>query len=159
MSQFSHVPGTVIEKMAASDESIYLYDSDTFRLIASPSIRCTNCDTRYDGTLTLEELTAESATRVPCEHCSSDDSWAMGEPAYAFPCGWGTLFAPIDMCDQRWFQEHKAEVATLGIFVFESEDWGILLGIDAGGFDFYESFWIPLYQLRGLRWHESEPLP
>ena len=52
------------------------------------------------------------------------------------------------------FNKHADEVAKLGFFIFESEDWDILLGIDAGGFDFYDAFWIPLYKLRGLKWHE-----
>jgi len=47
-------------------------------------------------------------------------------------------------------------VAKLGLFVFDSEDFGIILGIDGGGFDFYNSFWIPLYKLRGLKWHDAE---
>ena len=69
--------------------------------------------------------------------------------------GWGTLFAPSDSCDQSWLGGHYEDVAALGFYVFESEDFGYLLGIDAGGFDFYSAFWIPLYELRGLQWHAS----
>ena len=38
---------------------------------------------------------------------------------------------------------------------FESEDFGCLLGIDGAGFNFFHHFWIPLYRLRGLQWHEA----
>lgn len=43
----------------------------------------------------------------------------------------------------------------LGLFVLES--LGHLLGIDGAGFDFYGTYWMPLYKLRGLQW-QSNPL-
>jgi hypothetical protein len=157
VAQFIHVPASVIKKMAKADEFIYAYDSDSLRLIASPRIKCSWCSATYEGALSLAELTAASdrGKGVPCDYCRSDDSWTLGEPQYAFPCGWGTLFAPVDPSDLRWLDEHKDEVARLGFFVFQSEDYSILLGLDAGGFGFYEAYWMPLYQLRGLRWHEA----
>jgi hypothetical protein len=42
----------------------------------------------------------------------------------------------------RWFIDHAEEVAKLGFFVFESEDYGVLLGIDAAGFDFDDAYWL-----------------
>lgn len=30
------------------------------------------------------------------------------------------------------------------------------IGIDGAGYDFYEAHWIPLYEARGLHWHEGE---
>ena len=156
VAQFSHVPASIIEKMAKADESIYAFDSDSFRLIASPRIKCSWCSTTYDGDLSLPDLIAAHDRRrgVPCDECCLDGWWNLGEPELAFPCGWGTLFAPMDPCDRRWFEANKEEVAKLGFFVFESDDYGILLGLDAAGFDFYDAYWIPLYQLRGLLWHE-----
>ncbi len=156
VAQFSDVPGSIIEKMAKADESIYAFDSDSFRLVASPRIKCSWCSTTYDGDLSLADLMAEfdRGQGVPCDHCFLDGWWNLGEPESGFPCGWGTLFAPMDPCDIRWFDAHKDEVAKLGFFVFESDEYGILLGLDAGGFDFYDAYWIPLYRLRGLRWHE-----
>jgi hypothetical protein len=56
----------------------------------------------------------------------------------------------MSLSDQWWLREHADEVARLGIYVFESEDWGVILGIDAAGFDFVEAFWEPLYRLRCL---------
>ena len=158
--EFSYVPGSVIEKLIQYDESVSWYDSDAFRLVASPLVECMGCDGHYEGDLSLEELHAvdEDGKGIPCEHCqyNSGDEWRMARPQYAFPCGWGTLFAPKDNCDILWFREHAEEVAALGIFVFESEDWEIMLGIDGGGFNFYEAYWVPLYRLRGLRWHDHE---
>jgi hypothetical protein len=142
--------------MAEADAHIYTYDSDSFRLVASPRIKCSWCSSTYEGDLSLADLTAaaDRAQGVPCEYCRWDDPWILGEPEYAFPFPWTTLFAPLHRLDIEWFEEHKDEVATLGFFVFKSVNYGILLGIDAGGFDFYEAYWRPLYELRGLRWHE-----
>ena len=42
------------------------------------------------------------------------------------------------------------------ILVYDSDETGILLGVDGCGYDFYESHWIPLYKKIGLRWHDEE---
>lgn len=148
VAQFTEVPGSVIEKMAKADETIDAFDSDTFRLVASPRIKCYGCSATYEGKLSLAELleALDRGQGVPCESCRNDDLWDLGEPKDAFPCGWGTLFAPR-RSDLQWFLDNKDAVAQLGFFVFESEDYGILLGPDAGGFDFYEAYWMPLYEL------------
>ncbi len=155
---FSYVPGSVIEKLVKHDESVSYYDSDSFRLIASPRIECLGCNGHCDREFTIAELreASDRGKGIPCEHCqyNNGDDWQTGKPEYAFPCGWGTLFAPKSSLDIDWAIENKEEIGLLGFFVFESEDWEILLGIDAGGFDFYETYWIPLYKLRGLQWHE-----
>ena len=159
LREFNFVPGSVIEKLVRYDEAVSYYDSDAFRLIASPLIECPGCYGHYEGAFSLSELQNADARGqgVRCEHCQYNrgGDWQMGRPRYAFPCGWGTLFAPRDSCDIDWFKEHADAIAKLGFYVFESEDWDILLGIDAGGFDFYEAYWIPLYRLRGLRWHHE----
>lgn len=71
-------------------------------------------------------------------------------------CGvpmWNTWFEPCGF-DLDWIAEHEDEVARLGFTLIYHEDelWG--LGIDGAGFNFYDAFWIPLYDLRGLKWHE-----
>jgi hypothetical protein len=154
IDQFNEVPGSIIRKLAETDDGMRVFDSASLRLVASSSTMCLTCSATYVGDLSLDQLTN---TRVPCESCGFNDSWALGRPDYGFPCGWDTLFAPRDLCDEQWFDDHRAEVGKLGFYVFESDDYGTLLGIDAGGFDFYEAYWIPLYQLRGLQWHDTEP--
>lgn len=159
MDQFEFVPASVIEKMARADEAMTYYDSDSLRLIASPRIECTGCAATYEGERTLEELheldQAGCGEACPLCECNAGDEWTRGGPVNAFPCAWATLFAPRERLDQEWMLEHAEQVAQLGLFVFESEDFGCLLGIDGAGFDFYEAFWIPLYRLRGLKWHET----
>lgn len=159
LSTFSRIPGTVIEKLVAHDEAVGYYDGDSFRLVASPGVTCRECDDPYEGDLSLPALNRLQiiGEGVACEYCglNTGDGWTMAPPKHAFPCGWGTLFVPSDSCDQSWLGIHREEVAALGFYVFESEDFGYLLGIDAGGFDFYDGYWIPLYELRGLQWHKS----
>lgn len=70
---------------------------------------------------------------------------------------WSTWFQPDDMCDMQWLDEHQEEVMELGFTCIYDRDgdlWG--LGIDGAGFDFYEAFWVPLYELRGFKWHDEE---
>lgn len=160
LSRFNNVPGRLFEKMVKVDESISCYDSDSLRLLASPRIACGGCDANYDDDLSLDELQErfKQGNGISCEYCeyNDGDDWRQGYPEYAFPCGWGTLFGPECNLDIDWCIENAEAIAKLGIFVFESEEWGVLLGIDAGGFDFYEAYWIPLYKLRGLQWHDVE---
>ncbi|MCC6898770.1 MAG: hypothetical protein IT377_07330 [Polyangiaceae bacterium] len=146
VAQFTSVPASVIQKMAKSDDAMYSYASPSLRLIASPTILCGRCLYEHDGDeAPLKPLESKDGMDVfeACENCGYDLAWEMREPS-VFPCGWSTLFAPPS---SGWFIDHADEIAKLGFFVFESEDYGALLGIDAAGFDFYEAYWIPLYKL------------
>ena len=72
---------------------------------------------------------------------------------------WGTMWSPPQI-DQDWIlgfdgNNHLQEVADCGFRIYEQEDYGVILGIDGAGYDFYESHWIPLYQARGLHWHKD----
>jgi hypothetical protein len=160
LEQFDHVPASVIEKMAKADEAMSYYESDSLRLVAGPRIVCDPCNLDYEGPSTLSEMRehAMQGRGIPCDWCdhTPGDQWREGFPTHAFPVAWSTLFAPRDRLDQNWILEHAEAVAKLGLYVFQSEDYGCLLGIDGAGFDFDEAFWIPLYRLRGLKWHDFE---
>lgn len=74
---------------------------------------------------------------------------------------WGTMWAFDDSADQEWANgeylgPHLKEMADCGFRIYESEDWGLVFGIDGAGYDFYESHWILLYKERGLQWHKEE---
>ena len=155
VAQFSHVPGSVIQKLAEAGGSIYSFNSDSLRLIASPHIICAYCLATYDGDLSVADLTAafDRGKGVPCKDCGWD-GWYLEEPQFGFPFESGICFVAVAPCDLQWFDANKDEVAKLGIFVFESDQYGILLRLDKGAIDFYDAYWIPLYRLRGLRWHE-----
>jgi len=151
VAQFNEVPGSVIEKMAKADEDMRKY--------AGPrGVRCDRCRAEFDGDLAgncslLCEKCGHENRWMQCDSCGYSLLFIYVEPS-VFPCGPGPLFAPPS-ADRQWFLRNAKAVAGLGFFVFESEDYGVLLGLDAGGFDFYEAYWMPLYQLRGLRWHEQ----
>lgn len=157
---FDHVPASVLEKMAEADPDMYHYDSDSLRLVGGPRIVCDGCERDYEGPSTLSELRdrAKQGRGVPCPWCDLNpgDQWIRGYPSHAFPVAWSTLFAPRESLDCEWVLEHAEEVAKLNLYVFQSEDYGCLLGIDGAGYDFHEAFWIPLYRLRGLKWHDFE---
>lgn len=69
---------------------------------------------------------------------------------------WGTMWSFSCSFDEYWALSHLEEMAACGFRLYESEDYGLVFGIDAAGFDFYEAFWIPLYKARGLHWHDKE---
>lgn len=73
----------------------------------------------------------------------------IGEPM------WSYWFQPKDSVDLWKLQEMQSEIAGLGfVLIIDNDDqsvWG--LGIDGAGFDFYEHYWIPLYDLFEFKWH------
>lgn len=69
------------------------------------------------------------------------------------PC-WGTMWMTNDSADDYWIENHLEEMAQCGFRIFEHEDYGYIYGIDGAGYDFYSEHWIPLYKVRGLRWHD-----
>lgn len=70
---------------------------------------------------------------------------------------WSTMWAfgsfEQDKCEDEDF---LIQLANIGFRIYESEDYGYVIGIDGAGYDFYEEHWIPLYKLLGLHWHDIE---
>jgi hypothetical protein len=77
-------------------------------------------------------------------------------PELDYPAGWGTMFHPDCSLDEEWIRENIKEVEECGFLIYDSDETGILLGVDGCGYDFYEAHWIPLYLKRGFRWHEEK---
>ena len=71
---------------------------------------------------------------------------------------WGTMWAFGEWLDNEWLENHGGLqlMADCGFRIYEQEDYGYIFGIDGAGYDFYEAHWIPLYEARGLHWHETE---
>jgi hypothetical protein len=78
------------------------------------------------------------------------------EYMHGYPVAWGTMFTFGESLDEEWALNNKEILKECGIVAYYSETLGVVFGIDGGGYDFYESHWIPLYKARGLQWHESE---
>lgn len=60
-----------------------------------------------------------------------------------------------DPTDEYWLIEKDGllKMSQIGFRIYSHDDWGYFFGIDAAGFDFYKAYWIPLYEARGLNWH------
>lgn len=69
---------------------------------------------------------------------------------------WGWLWQFKDSIDSDWAEEHIREISNCGFRIYRHEDWGLFLGVDGAGYDFYEAHWIPLYKAHGLEWHDPE---
>ena len=70
---------------------------------------------------------------------------------------WGAMWQFHDILDNEWIDMGGLEaMSKIGFRIYKSENYGYFFGIDAAGYDFYERFWIPLYDARGLHWHDEE---
>ena len=69
---------------------------------------------------------------------------------------WSTMWTFDDFTDEDLARENIETMQECGFRVYESEDFGIIFGIDGAGYNFYEIHWIPLYKARGLKWNDVE---
>ena len=74
---------------------------------------------------------------------------------------WSTMWSFGDTIDEQWLlgeycKNHLQEMADCGFRIYEQEDFGVIFGIDGAGYDFFVTHFVPLYEARGLRWHEEE---
>ena len=160
---FNAIPQSVIRKLNEYDNSIReitpiskgdrVYSTDHDWMWKEGEV----VDTKYDGEddLYVVQLDDEpDDPKIISEDCLTvmrDDEFPM----------WGTMWSFSDSCDEEWANgkylgPHLQEMADCGFRIYESEDFGIVFGIDGAGYDFYESHWIPLYKARGLQWHTVE---
>lgn len=151
---FNNIPGSPLERA-------YGPEGDALKLLAGGSRKSDCCgivseetadDPRHPAT--GNEDVAERVYK--CSECDKPCGWSWGGAEYAWPAGWGTLFNPKDSSDEDWMNRNAEQIADkCGLLVYECDEVGILLGVDGGGYDFYEQHWLPLYRLRGLEWHEK----
>lgn len=64
---------------------------------------------------------------------------------------WGWMWYFDDSLDEDWLVENMGAVKECGFRIYYVEDIGYVFGIDGAGYDFYESHWQPLYELRFKR--------
>lgn len=79
------------------------------------------------------------------------------ERDYSLPM-WGTMWSFGNSLDDAWLSDYGGIklMSECGFRIFYSAEFGYFFGIDGAGYDFYEAHWIPLYEVRGLHWHEEE---
>ncbi len=112
----------------------------------------------YDGYGKIEKVDEE---KVIVRISSTDDKVVVDKNSIEvegrdwFPA-WYILFQPRNTTDEHFIRENLQKVADCGFRIYEHVDYGIYLGIDGGGYDFYEAHWIPLYKARGLQWHDEK---
>lgn len=69
---------------------------------------------------------------------------------------WSTLWSFDDYFDKQWLERGGIEaLSKSGFRIYESYRHGHFFGIDGAGYDFYEAHWLPLYDKRGLHWHDE----
>lgn len=86
----------------------------------------------------------------------SRTKYPLDQDAYDYPASWGVMWTFEDPLDEDWARQNIDTIRQCGFLVYDNELLGIVLGIDGGGYDFYESHWIPLYEARGLKWHKEQ---
>lgn len=70
---------------------------------------------------------------------------------------WSVMWSFGDNCDDYWLEEEDGIriMSECGFRIYEHEEFGYFFGIDGCGYDFYEAHWLPLYNARGLQWHDT----
>ena len=165
VNEFNAIPLSAIEKLQEYDESVHeitplhkydrvvVYDDEWAG--EHGEIVKTCCDKEPD--LYAVKLDSDPDNYVVVSEDCLEKEGRFDESIFPM---WPTMWSFGDKIDEDWLlgefgESHLQEVADIGFRIYESEDFGILLGIDTAGFDFYEAFWIPLYKLRGLKWHKE----
>ena len=69
---------------------------------------------------------------------------------------WGTVWTFDEWIDEEWARRNINVLQECGFRVYDNEDLGLFFGIDGAGYDFYKAHWIPLYEARGLQWHNED---
>ena len=83
------------------------------------------------------------------------------EVMYDFPLPMcGTIWSFNDSADNWWLEEGDGidVMSDCGFRIFEHDEFGYFFSIDGIGYDYYEAHWIPLYNARGLLWHDNTDL-
>jgi len=130
-----------------------------FRLLAGGELLSNCCDETADTTYDDDD----EPDGYACSACEKSCAVHWGGAVHAWPAAWGECFHPTEPLDDAWMRAHAEQIARVcGLLVYDSDDVGIVLAIDAAGLDFIARVWLPLYRLRGLEWHapvEEDPPP
>lgn len=105
----------------------------------------------------VQEILEDGKVRIKNddEEETVESSWIEPRDYDGVPM-WGYLWE-LDSMDLDWVRENLSKVAECGFKIYEIEKFDLLLiGIDGAGYDFYEEHWIPLYEARGLQWHDEK---
>jgi hypothetical protein len=135
VSQFNAIPQALILKAYPSLEE------DGLEILATELV-CANCG----GT----DYTVNEDDEKVCDHCQSVDEM---QDTWDLPM-WRTMWTFGENIDEGWARDNLETMRDCGFWVYESDELGVVFGINGAGYDFYEDHWVPLYKARGLHWHK-----
>jgi len=71
---------------------------------------------------------------------------------------WSTLWMFGESIDDWWLENCNGvqAMSECGFRIYEHDEFGYVFGIDGAGYDFLDAHWIPLYNKRGLHWHDPD---
>jgi len=155
VGEFNAVPARMLEVLRSAD-------MESWREATMPCVG----DTVYYypandcGEIThidFEDEQAEYTINIADEKVIATADNIEVERYSAFPA-WGTMWSFGDPCDDHWMEKLGGVqvMSDHGFRVYEHDEFGYFFGIDGAGYNFYEHHWLPLYDARGLEWHEQE---
>lgn len=160
---FNAIPESVVEKLNAYDGSI----REITPLTIGDRVYSTDPDWMWkEGEIVETKCNGEKDLYAVKLDDEPDDPKIISEDCLTvvreteLPM-WGTMWTFDDSIDDEWVNgeylgPHLQEMADCGFRIYESDDFGIIFGIDGCGYDFYSAHWCPLYKARGLKWHDEE---
>ena len=103
----------------------------------------------------LWELEPEDWQEVTCAEVTCAEEAVYAENALPM---WGTMWSFGDNVNDHWLEEMGGLklMSQCGFRIYRSEEFGYFFGLDGAGYDFYGLHWTPLYEVRGMRWHDDE---
>lgn len=115
------------------------------------------CSAGEEGEVTaIDEDTEEYTVELDDGETITTEGFDLEREDYdRFPM-WGTMWSFSCSFDEDWALSHLEEMAACGFRLYESEDYGLVFGIDGCGYSFMDTHWVPLYKARGLKWHDKE---
>jgi len=98
-------------------------------------------DVDFDGkieTVAIDDITVERDTMLPM---------------------WSTMWSFSDSADEHWIDDPANQMAMTdcGFRIYEHDDFGYFFGVDSNDI-FIDRVWLPLYEARGLQWHDRDEL-
>jgi hypothetical protein len=155
---FQVVPIDKLEALAADDWAVMDGDGDLLGIHAAPAIECDLCTEPYRGPRSVTELEElfENGKGVPCPGCEENcdgTGWVYSRPWHLFPFSDKptTLLLPDTWSDRDWILRHAHRVAALGIFVYRSDRYGCLVGLDSSFLDPTDLRWLALRHILDTR--------
>lgn len=153
VNEFNSFPQDMISKLMQ-------FDIDSWHEVTKPTVGVDVWSNEYQGTyevLSIDEETETAMIDVDSEIKEVALNDISLESDTYLPM-WGTLWQFGNSCDDYWLEELDGLqlMSDCGFRIYEHDEWGYFFGIDGCGYDFYSGHWLPLYEARGLKWHDEE---